>query len=164
MVSVFFMQKNRFRLIYMQLLTQVSTNITDMESDRVFKPYIPPIVPKGIFKTALHFHNNNKTLIDVEVISEIRQIGLSDSINLGWRVTWCEHRGLWRSHCQIHVCNFTYIVNPITSISIKLLSVAHVGHMKQIEKGKKQSNNISWLCFIIKWCFIIYLSYHIKMK
>lgn len=57
--------------------------IKELDCDRDFKEYIPPIVPKGTYKVILHFHNNNKTLVDVEVIAEVHHIGLSDFITMG---------------------------------------------------------------------------------
>lgn len=80
MVHVFLLD---FSTINLKHYLQSRINITELDADRDFKPYIPPIVPKGTYKVSLHFYNINKTLIDIEAIADVRQIGLSDFISLG---------------------------------------------------------------------------------
>lgn len=49
-------------------------NITGLDIDRSFTFHR---------NTQYHFHNNGKALIDIEIITDLNQIGFSDVISLG---------------------------------------------------------------------------------
>lgn len=47
------------------------------------KPFLPPITPEGVFKFEINFHDENKSLMVLETVHEVKHIGLSDFIGIG---------------------------------------------------------------------------------
>lgn len=63
---------------------QAQVNVSDFEPDRDIKAYLPPITPAGTFKMEFRIHDGkNRTYAEVETLSEVHHIGLSDFISIG---------------------------------------------------------------------------------